>query len=517
MNSKLYISLLCGLCFFAACSEEVLEKEPIDFLNPETFYSSAENLETGLYGVYDALQQDQAFGDISQLAGISDNGTFAKFPQELIDFSKGRLNTAVTEVIASYYSAPYQIIQRANLLLDNINIEGPIAIEERLTIEAEARALRAIAYYRLVYLFGDVPLVTTTLNRDEILSLTQDPKSEIIDFILEELTFAANQLAVMPFNGERGRLTKQAALGFRARVLVYEARLGNLPWAEALRAAQEAVDNALVGGAELFTVGDGTNGKANYEELFLFANEGNTETIFAVQGIQTDPLRDYWGGYAVQGGVLSLSVMDDLVNDFYGTDGLPITDSNSNFDPENPYENRDPRLAVSINFPGSLFSNTLALEVFEGRVTQSVLETDFAQRKLTTLDGITPNRGVIDVMVIRFAELLLLLAEAENEVNGPTAAAYDAVNQVRRRVGMPEVSPGLTQDAFREEVIHERRIEFCFEGLRWFDLVTLGIADERINGLNTLERAYIPGTQERFPIPEGEIDLNPSLNQNPGY
>lgn len=130
--------------------------------------------------------------------------------------------------------------------------------------------------------------------------------------------------------------------------------------------------------------------------------------------------------------------------------------------------------------------------------------------KFTNLIQFSPS-------VLRYAELLLMQAEALNETGGD---AYPPLNQVRDRAGLPALS-GLSQQALREAIILERRLEFAGEGLRWFDLVTLGIAEDVINTIqeerNDINRGFTVGRNELLPFPQTELDLNPKLTQNPGY
>ena len=515
MKTK-YIFIIGVLFFVSSCNKDFLEKLPQDTLSPETFYNSGDNLATALTGVYDALQNENNFGKLSDLEGISDNGIHFKYEFEFISFAQGIANANVTQRFATYYQAGYQLIQRANILLDNIDAPGSITQSERDAIEAEARALRAIAYMRLTYIYGDVPLITKFTQLAEIKTVSRTPKVQIVDFILTELKDAADKLAITPYNNVKGRYTKQAALGFRAKMLVYEARMGNKSWTDALAAVNEAVSVANSAGAGLFTSGTPTDGLANFEGLFSLAKIDNKEILFAIKNNILDKSANLYTFFAVGGGSLSLSVHTNLVNDFYCTDGQPIT-SSPFYNAAEPFKNRDPRLKASISVPGDTYSTGTQLLPFKGKTTIGVLQTDFAIKKLTTLDGLAQNQGQLDVPVLRYADLLLLQAEAENDVNGPTADAYAAINKVRKRAGIADVVPGLSKAAFRNEVIHERRVELAFEGQRWFDLVTLGIANQKINAIGELGRKFTPNQQELFPIPQTEIDLNPNLTQNPGY
>ena len=516
IQNKIFTLIFLSLAF-TACVED-LELSPQDSLTPEAFYSNPENFPAALNGIYDALQSRGLYDLMPMLDAISDNGNTNGFITDFADFGMGQITASVNNRIINYYQAPYVLIQRANALLDNIEVEGTIAEAERNVIRAEARALRALAYMRLVYLFGDVPLITNSLTREEILNLSRTPRNEVINFVISEFAGAADALDSAPFQGITGRLTKQAVLGLRARAMVFEARLGNLSWSETLSAINEVATLAENAGNQLITFGDGSNGMKNYESIFYESNEDNTEILFNVKFDALDGSDLFFEHFGVQAGTLYMTILSNFVDDYYTTDGLPITDPSSIFDAGDPYANRDPRLHATVIVPGALFSDGGDMEVLTS-TSNPVALTDFFLRKQVTLEGdiALNDPGVLDAIVLRYAELLLMQAEAENEVNGPSTAAYNAINQIRSRVNMPEVATGLSQAEFREEVIHERKIELAFEELRWFDLVTLGIVEEKINGIGELNRIFIPNKLELFPIPQTEIDLNPNLTQNPGY
>lgn len=515
MKAKYIIFIICILVI-SACNKDFLEKQPQDTLPPETFYQNGNNLKTALLGIYDALQNDNNFGKIPDLDGISDNGVHFRYETELISFAQGIANANVTQKFASYYQSGFQLIQRANILLDNIKAPGTISQSDRDAIEAEAKALRALGYIRLVYLYGDLPLIKTFTQLNDIKKVSRSPRADVINFILTEMRAAADKLSNKPSNNEKGRLTKQAVLGFRAKVLLYEARLGKRPYSEALTAINEAITIADAAGAGLFVSSTPTNGQANFEGIFAMANIDNKEILFAVKNNDLDRGANLYSFFGAGGGNLSLSVHGNLVNDFYCLDGLPITTSPI-YNSATPYNNRDPRLKASISTPGDTYSTGTQLLAFNGKTTIGVLQTNFAIKKLTTLNGLAQNQGQLDIPLLRYADLLLMLAEAENEVNGPTLVAYNAINKLRVRAVIANLPLGLSKTDFKNEVIHERRIEFAFEGQRWFDLVTLGIASQKINAIGELGRKFTSNQQELFPIPQSERSLNPSLTQNTGY
>lgn len=505
------------------CSSD-LDITPPDFVSDELFYSNPDNIEAGLNGVYDAMQSSSMYGRMPILLdGITDNGlVHFSSVDDFESFGKGEATPNVTNAVEDAYKAPYVVIQRANSLLAAMvnSTGGTFSDEDKANIKAQAQVLRALSYIRLVYLFGDVPLFENALSIEESVQISRTDRNQVVAFIISELTAAAANLETTPMDNVSGRFTKQAALGFLARVMVYEARKGNETWANALSAVNTAISTADQAGHDLFETGDGTDGLANYNGVFSEANEENDELLAYIKyDFALDNGSELHEVFSVTAGKTYMSPHTNLANDFYTTDGLAITDAASIYDSNNPYNNRDPRLESNLVVPGASYSTGSDISIFDGQNTNSNLLTDFAIRKFTTLDnGVELNRGGLDIPILRYAELLLFLAEAENEVNGPTTTAYNAINRVRQRVNVADVTAGLSKDAFRDEVIHERRVELAFEGKRWFDLTTLGIADNVINNINEgLDRSFISNTQELFPIPQIEINVNPNLSQNPGY
>ena len=512
----LYTSLL--LVLLVACNDDFLNKLPQDSVAPETFYSKGANLEPGLMGVYDAMQAWGAYGNLTQLDAISDNAILNKDGTEFINFAKGEVSSNNTAELANYYLYPYQVVQRANELLFYIDTPGDITPESRASVKAEGKALRAFAYMQLVYLYGDVPLDTIPLSRRELLSLKRTPRDEVVNFILSELNKAALALQDKPYNNQVGRLTKQAVLGMRSRVLVYEARKGKKNWGEVKDALTNAITIAEKAGAKLVTSGNGLDGFSNYQAVFATNNESNVEMLFSIKF--DNALQQGNGIYANYGptqggGQARMGVHTNFIDDFYTTDGLPITDPASIYNSAKPYTNRDPRLRVHTYLP----NETYPFGVYTGRSGNPTLPTDYAFKKFSPTGNDIAAALNFDMPVLRYADLLLMFAEAANEVNnGPSAEAYDAINKVRQRAAMPTLPAGLSKEKFKQEVIHERRVEFGFEGLRWFDLTTLGIANERINAITELNRKFIPNKQQLFPMPQSEIDMNKSLApNNPGY
>jgi hypothetical protein len=509
MKELIKICLLLVFIINISCDDN-LDLEPVNSTTPEIFYTTPANLEAGLYGVYDALQLDGMFGNQVLIEGMSDNCiTDVNFAPDLGPYANGDKFDSSLEFKSLYLDA-YVLIQRANLLLDFADGIDGITPTTLATIKAEAKALRAIAYMRLVYFFGDVPFIETFTSREEVLQLSRTSRSTIISFVLTELESAAGDLNTTA--AADGRLTKQAVLGLRAKVMLYEARMGNQTWADALTAINETISAADAGGHGLV---DTDNPLSDYQSLFTEANEGNSEFIFSVRNNSTDIGISFRGRYSWSAGTLALYIHQNLADAYSYSDGttyLPTDDT---------YVGRDPRLSTNIMHEGLIF-NGLTYDGtdgggFVGGNSFSTATNLFMYKFNTTDFNSSFNEGTLDVPVLRYADLLLMQAEALNETGGN---GHTALNLVRDRAGLPALS-GLSQSDLRDEIIKERRLELALEGQRWFDLITLDIADTVINAIveenATVQRGFTVGRSELLPIPETERGFNPNLTQNPGY
>ncbi len=508
---KSLIKIIIFLVFISNISCDSLDLEPLNSVDSENFYINTENLNAGLYGVYDALQLDGLYGKQVLLDGLSDNCIVEdNFAPDIFSFSAGQ-QVEASQSFIDMYQDPYVLIQRANLLLDNADDIVGVTSSDLANIKAEVKALRALAYMKLVYLFGDIPFITTSITRSEALQISRTSRSTVVDFILEEFESSAAVLSTSPASD--GRLTKQAVLGFRAKTMLYEARLGNQSWTDALTAINAAKTAADSGGNSLVD----TNTPANdYQSLFTEANEGNSEFIFSVKFSSIDLSVSYQEEFSWQAGILRMYIHQNFADAYDYADG-------SNYNPADvTYVGRDPRLSANIMHEGLTF-NGLTYDGtdsggFVGANSPGTATNLFLYKFISTDFSSSFNQGTLDVPVLRYADILLMQAEAQNETSGDV---YTSLNLVRDRAGLPSLS-GLSQAALRDEIIHERRVELAFEGQRWFDLITLGLADSTINAIieeaATVDRGFTPNRNELLPIPQIEIEANPNLlPQNPGY
>jgi hypothetical protein len=506
MKNLIYTGLFLALAALSSCTDDFLDTEPLDRASVDTYWTSEINAKAALSGVYESMYQ--VYGFEAQWGSELDAITPNAFDNDNRDgqsaIARG-LNDPDNVLVNKTWRVAFEGIGRANILIENID-RVPMNEDLKERFKAEAVFMRAFYYHNLTKFFGDVPLILEAPNNNTQGQLPRTPKAEVVDAIINDLNMAASILPENYPSSEAGRATKGAALALKARVALYNER-----WPEAIDASREVVNSGVY---SLFP---------DFRELFLEENEGNSEVIFDVQFVTPFFTNNYHNAFIGAGRV---AVVQDLVDAFPMTDGEPIATSPL-YDPANPFANRDPRLNQSIVTEGSNFNG----QVVTGE--ESFLNTTgYCFKKYTYFVddeervAPPPTQAETNYIIIRYAEVLLTLAEAENEQNGPTTVAYDAINALRSRasVNMPEVAPGLSKEAFREVVRNERRIELAGEGLYYNDILRWRIAESVMNadaldseGVVVETRVFDPARDYLWPIPTRDILLNPNLEQNPGY
>jgi hypothetical protein len=507
----LLVTLIIG------CDADFLDKKPLETATVESLFTDVDGLKLAVNGIYDVLQGDMWGGSFYYLTPTydanSEDATLA-FPWEgnIALIAEGNIIPTSGGVVDYKWDFGYKGIARANAVLENID-NPEIDLEEavRTKYKAEVRFLRALMYFELATYYGGVPLVLQPLGINEA-KLPRNSKDEVITAVLEDLDYAASNLDTSPLDNELGRPTKQSALGLKTRVLIYQKR-----YPDAAAAALETMALEASGATGLST---------DYESLFNGTNEGDKEILFSIgfKGAtassadvgEGNVLSTAHGPLSVEsgGGWGSISYQEPMFDAFYLTDGLP-KDQSPLYDPANEYANRDPRLTWSFLVPGlsTWLGKPYTEANYSGYITALPLNPKKWVNENDTNSGLA---GEVNYIILRYADVLLMYAEAQNEVSGPDASVYEAINKIRARAQMPDVTPGLSKDDMRKTIQHERKVEFNQEGLRYFDLIRWGLAFEKINS-NTRRQSNWKEYHALFPIPQKEINANPFLEQNPGY
>ena len=539
---KLYVIILGGLLLGAtSCNDKFLEKYPLDKINDASFWKTASDVE---------MYANQFYSDLKNPNYVwqDDNKTDNNGPGSRDTYTWDLYTVPTTG--GGWGKADWLGIRRCNYALDRI------ALMEKsdglLKSEGEIRFFKAFYYFIKVKTFGDVPWLEHDLQTDsDDLKRARDPRGTVIGNMLKDLDFA---IASLPESSGSDRLTKYAALAFKAEVCLYEGtflKSRNLDGHEALlREAVNACEQVINSG--LFSVYSTGKPDEDYFNLFVqYELKGNPEGIMIQRFLEGKRMHNN----VRQLGEPHTGYTKNFVESYLCKDGLPISLSplykgDAAFGDE--FINRDPRMQQSVynvdrvyRLYGDGSKEYRPMPEFDNNYTPtsyyilkgySVYEKDRLQLQC-----------IVDDFIFRYGKLLVTYAEAKAELGECTQAVLDvSINKLRDRVGMPHLT---TQVGFVDpnwpnwevpvsplinEIRRERRIETCGEGLRWDDLVRWK-AGKLLEDPLTIRGARDPKTDEYrilypgfpvrkwddklylWPIPTQEMALNPNLNQNPGW
>ena len=455
----LFLTAFVGL---TACQKDFLELKPLSQPNVDNFYKTANDFGNAVNGAYDALQSaNQYGGDYNTLMEARSDNVLDNDPSSSagLRYNIDRfIEPTTNSVLRDTWGSLYTGINRCNLILDKIDavtIDAPL----KARYKGEAQFIRALSYFNLVRLWGKVPLVLTAGTTTEARSYTRNEIAEVYTAIEKDLTAAAAGLPVSYTGTDVGRATSGAAKGLLGKVYVTEKKY----------------DLAV---SILKDVVTGTTYQLlpNVADVFAVANKNNAELLFAVK--------------FKKGGLLG-----EGHGSWYGTS---IGD---NIEPSlrAAYSAGDKRLPLSVQVPVPSSINAVPRKFYDELSATNDVGNDFP--------------------VLRFADVLLLYAEALNEVGyQATGDAFTALNRVRTRAGVSAYTAAdlATKEAFRTAVIKERRLELALENDRWFDLIRTGTAVEAIKVTGITMPAY----RVYYPIPQSEIDVynnKTTFPQNEGY
>jgi hypothetical protein len=497
--------------FSSGCEKDFLQKDSLTQLSASSFWLNEKDAQLGINGIYDVLQDRIMYsgslnGDsgFPMYDGLSDN-LFNNWKYEGTgNFVESRLDPA-SGWFYSIWAASYRGIARCNIALEKIPTipQNSITEAKRKSFIAQAKFLRGLFYSNLAIYFEDVPLILQSQLLDDAF-VGKNSYNEIKDAVIKDLTEASVDLPNSYPATENGYATKGAALGLLARFQLYNKNF-------------QAVESAT---QQMLTLGYGL--AANYSTLFTPAGETSNEIVFAVKfsQVQSNNGELFSGTFAAQPKI-NVNPMRNLVNDYYCIDGKPITTSPL-YNQANIKLNRDPRLGATVYFNGDIFLTDLN-RAFTGNTPTTFGQKKYIRNAASSTGIATFNPGGQDFYILRYADVLLMRAEALSELGRP-AEAYPLVNQVRDRVKMPKVEAvegtGLTKEQMLEVIYHERRVELALEGIRFFDLKRwVKVEDAYKRAINDRVGNYTPiykgRRSEVFPIPQRDIDANNSLVQNP--
>ncbi|MDY2642441.1 MAG: RagB/SusD family nutrient uptake outer membrane protein [Mediterranea sp.] len=540
-RKSLFILAAALLTGFTSCVD--LDRYPLEELSDGSFWKTGNDAEMAVSDLYNSLPYwdvDDAINSDDAVHGIK--------------WAAGNISKGIYDPLDQSWSGTYGVIRQANLILSKIDEIPDYDEAEKKKVLGQTYFFRAFHYFDLIRTFGDVPYVDRPLELSDQEGITRTSRDEVYKHVMDDFDKAIEYLPVSWPASDYGRITKGAALAMKARAALY---YGN--WQVAADNAKKVMDQGT------YQLWDKDN-TGKYAQLFWEVADGCDEFILVRQfnagdngwyliGWEAFPTLG-WGG---------IDPTQSLVDAFEDIEGAPIAKSNL-YDEKNPFANRDPRLEVNVLHDGeTMYGVTIKVAPLK-----SCYPTGIGQHGDATATGYYQQKWLDpsidpqstgwdmgkDAVVIRYAEVLLTYAEAKNELDPLSQEAFDAVNQVRRRVGMPDLQktdaskPTYcgTQDDLRQRIRNEWRVEFALEGgKRQWDIRRWGIAKEVLNkplyGLkyklvdspNAVDgdggkicilyegENYVGGTTSYkdhnyvYPIPQKEIDLNPNLTQNDGY
>lgn len=492
-------ALIVIICVLLVGCEDFLTTAPENTISDTKFFQNESQFEQAVLGTYAKLQD--MYNLQWRVTELRSDNTTVQFndanrgphPNWLLDeFTITTSNV----ILASYWQQVYQGIQRANTVLNQIDEFEFTDQDLKNQLTGEAKFLRAFYYFNLVRLFGDVPLVTDQVRspNEAFATLEQRAQAEqVYEQILDDVSDAA-ELLPESYSGENlGRATEGAARTLLAEVFIIQ---------QNYTSARDELDRVIEIGYSLLL---------DFEEIFNPNNKNHEETIFDVNFAELES---------------NTSLGSNFIYDFAPhNSGTEIT----GFD-ENPtglniptrgilnaYEEGDLRKDISIGY--FIDPDNTQHGVAIGDTIPYVKKYDWPH----SIPGVTNSNWP----VYRYAQVLLLMAEVINEIEGPTAKAYNHIDQVRQRANLDDLANGLSQDEFRDAVYHEQRVELAFENHRWFQLLRTDRAIEALTIHGDVHRNIQPHFNEPayvieefkllYPIPQRELTLNPNLDQNPGW
>jgi len=518
MKKNIYLIMLAVVLATVApsCQKGYLDKSPLSGPSDETFFANQEELLLAVNGLYkyaaytplDGMPLNLTIDDGTDIGWDRNNSAL----QSIGKGNQDSNNTYAKDI----WKEAYKVIAKCNFILDNLD-----KVKDKTTpaifnrSKAEARFIRAYTYQYLIDYFGGVPLVTKMLKLEDT-QIPKTPKAELADFIMKELTEAAPDLPNSYTGADVGRATKGAALATKARTA-----LNNGKWQDAADAAKTVMD------LKTYTLHN------DFGALFSYAGQNSNEIIWAFQYLRASKTKTH----ATPTALLSrngLGFTIALLGSIY---------FNYQFE-----THRDSLKCWNYDTtPAKRVDNQEAINAF-------ATFTGYCWRKYVDLaDKPDRSNSELNVIQIRYAEILLIYAEAKNELNQLDQSAYDAINLVRQRpsVNMPAIASGKTPAEFRSLVRKERLYELAMEGFRQTDLRRWNIAEKAMTGnfygrvqkglvaaapqidengladysavpnradMRVIEiRTFNKDRDYLWPIPNIEVVTNTKLIQNPNY
>lgn len=479
---KFYIPIIAAFALYS-CSKDFLDLQPVSSASSGSFYKNAADIKVALSGAYASLQSGGITTNNYVFGEIRSDNTYPVASGSVTDqdeFDRFYIRTT-NPFVSGRWNDSYQAITRANTILEQIAaIEMDADLKSRYI--AEAKFLRAYVYFELVRTYGDVPLLTKSLTSslNEAYDYGRTPVAEVYAQIEKDLAEADPDLPATYTGADIGRITKGAAKAMLGKVLLTQRK-----FELAAPKLKEVIDLQLYD-------------TIPYADIFDPAKKNGKEAVFEVQ---------FAAGMSGEG--------NPWPNAF-----APQNSGNAVINFGGGGNNRPTQDLIDAYEPGDIRKDFSLATSYVNAAGQTI--QDVFVRKYRSNPAIN-NDNANNIPIIRYSDVLLMYAEALNEIaynGGGEAMQY--LNMIRRRAGLPAKTAADIPDqvAFRLAMEQERRVEFAFEGHRWFDLVRTGRAIPVINSKATEINLVAPINEEDLvaPIPQSQVEINrDKMTQNPGY
>lgn len=520
-----------------------LDLAPTNKFTEENYWTSSDKASMVLNMAYSQMLNANYF---FKTEALSDNCYEGRGSSDEKAISSGQADVSNGR-FAGEWSDCFAGIKTCHTFLENVDRVPDMNPDLKKRMIAEARFIRAYLFFRMTTWYGDVPLFDHDLSLSESKTIERSSQADVLDFVRSELDAVAADLPAKEeyADADRGRITSGAAIALKARTYLY-----SNDWQNVVDNCAKLINTTTYGEYALFS---------SYEGLFLPENEYNDEVILDLGYV---PSLRTWGNYydyaplSVGARVNALAPTQELVDNYIMLNGKTISESGSGYDENDPYKNRDPRLTATVVYhefpwkkpdgsiqtiyiePGTAPDEAAAVDEYKGQGTNST-STGYYMRKYYDPTSLASFTSGLNLILIRYADILLMYAEAKNELNQMDQSVWNmTIRKLRERAGFTD--PGAlvydsswSTDDLRTIIHNERRSELALEGTRIYDIRRWKTAETVLNayphgarfGDASLDNGYIRLDKRNFnvnrdylwAVPQSQKDLNPALGQNAGY
>ncbi len=553
-NRNLLITILVVLA--SGCSD-MLDIKPTTFISDEAIWEDKNLINQFVANTYGSMlcgfnrctagyEQDWSMSWAGNLDAATDDFASVSDGPIYTQLNKDAITAQSCPFVEEIWNQEYKVIRKCNIIIERAPgvDERILSATEKKRVEAEARFLRAFCHFELARTFGKAPLIVKAQSLTDELQVAPSSFADIVKFVKEECDLYADNLSLSYSDDEAGHATKGAFLALKSRALLYLASPLNSAddsrkWADAAQAAQDVMDLDIY---KLYKLTD-----TPYRSMAFDKTAANKEVIFERRFTFPEAphnIHMMWSLDAVDAGSWNgLYPTQNLVDAYETVNGKLTTDpTNTMYNTQDPYTNRDARFYQSIIYNGSIWE-THWMSMVTNTVDPSKngsckpqlgkARCGYGPKKF--IEELDPSTNLYGGYAqsnnwpyIRYAEVLLNYAEAKNEeLAAPDPSVYLAINEVRSRSGQPDLPSGLSKIEMRERIKNERRIELLLEEHRFYDLrrwkdgdvlaapiMGMNIYDDNVTlryEVSKVEDRIFNGTHYYLPIPLKEQEKNPLL------